>query len=80
MGASNELPESEELDALYDRFLLRRIVQQVHAGLPTRLCSCPHGGRRRATCLARAACTVNPPVQGARRMQGLLGQPSMHIK
>ena len=24
MGASNELPESEELDALYDRFLLRR--------------------------------------------------------
>ncbi len=24
VGASNELPESEELDALYDRFLLRR--------------------------------------------------------
>ena len=34
MGASNELPESEELDALYDRFLLRRRVQQVsQAGL-----------------------------------------------
>jgi len=29
VGASNELPESEELDALYDRFLLRRVVQQV---------------------------------------------------
>jgi hypothetical protein len=29
VGASNELPESEELDALYDRFLLRRQVSQV---------------------------------------------------
>jgi MoxR-like ATPase len=29
VGASNELPESEELDALYDRFLLRRSVAQV---------------------------------------------------
>ena len=34
MGASNELPESEELDALYDRFLIRREVRQVStAGL-----------------------------------------------
>ena len=31
VGASNELPESEELDALYDRFLLRREVSQVCA-------------------------------------------------
>ena len=31
MGASNELPESEELDALYDRFLVRREVKQVSA-------------------------------------------------
>jgi len=29
VGASNELPESEELDALYDRFLIRRQVGQV---------------------------------------------------
>ena len=29
IGASNELPESEELDALYDRFLLRYPVAQV---------------------------------------------------
>lgn len=29
VGASNELPESEELDALYDRFLLRYPVAQV---------------------------------------------------
>jgi len=29
VGASNELPQSEELDALYDRFLLRKEVQQV---------------------------------------------------
>ena len=35
VGASNELPESEELDALYDRFLIRREVGQVSAeGLP----------------------------------------------
>ena len=38
MGASNELPESEELDALYDRFLIRRQVSQVSdAGLPDML-------------------------------------------
>ncbi|KAK3246417.1 hypothetical protein CYMTET_44048 [Cymbomonas tetramitiformis] len=29
VGASNELPESEELDALYDRFLIRRAVEPV---------------------------------------------------
>ena len=29
IGASNELPESEELDALYDRFLIRYQVEQV---------------------------------------------------
>lgn len=34
VGASNELPESEELDALYDRFLVRKEVKQVSpAGL-----------------------------------------------
>ncbi|CAD7696039.1 unnamed protein product [Ostreobium quekettii] len=32
VGASNELPESEELNALYDRFLVRREVKQVSAG------------------------------------------------
>eukprot|EP00854_Cymbomonas_tetramitiformis_P006501 gene6501-7794_t len=31
VGASNELPESEELDALYDRFLIRREVAPVSA-------------------------------------------------
>ena len=31
VAASNELPESEELDALYDRFLVRRQVSQVSA-------------------------------------------------
>jgi hypothetical protein len=34
VGASNELPESEELDALYDRFLIRRHVSQVCPGGP----------------------------------------------
>jgi MoxR-like ATPase len=38
VGASNELPESEELDALYDRFLIRRQVSQVSdAGLAAML-------------------------------------------
>ncbi|GMH32626.1 hypothetical protein BSKO_00460 [Bryopsis sp. KO-2023] len=32
VGASNELPESEELDALYDRFLVRKEVRQVSGG------------------------------------------------
>lgn len=32
VGASNELPESEELDALYDRFLIRKEVNQVSKG------------------------------------------------
>ena len=32
VGASNELPESEELDALYDRFLIRKSVNQVSKG------------------------------------------------
>lgn len=31
VGASNELPESEELEALYDRFLLRRQVSPGQA-------------------------------------------------
>lgn len=29
VGASNELPDSEETDALYDRFLIRRLVKPV---------------------------------------------------
>ena len=29
VAASNEGPESEELDALYDRFLLRKVVRPV---------------------------------------------------
>lgn len=39
VGASNELPESEELDALYDRFLLRSSVEQVSVGGLSKLLS-----------------------------------------
>lgn len=35
VAASNELPETEELDALYDRFLIRRQVSTVTAGSTT---------------------------------------------
>ncbi len=42
MGASNELPESDELDALYDRFLLRKEVLPVSdAGLMRILVALP---------------------------------------
>lgn len=40
VGASNELPESEELDALYDRFLVRRRVSQVSASGERFSCCC----------------------------------------
>mmetsp|Transcript_58494 Transcript_58494/g.136687 ORF Transcript_58494/g.136687 Transcript_58494/m.136687 type:complete len:629 (+) Transcript_58494:116-2002(+) len=32
VAASNELPDTDELDALYDRFLLRRCVSRVSSG------------------------------------------------
>ena len=42
IGASNELPEDEELDALYDRFLLRKEVKAVSdAGLLQLLTATP---------------------------------------
>lgn len=44
MGASNELPESEELDALYDRFLLRRQVSQVSSSQLAALARLASGG------------------------------------
>ena len=50
VGASNELPESEELDALYDRFLIRRQVKQVSpAGLMDMLTA--HKGKWQASSL-----------------------------
>jgi MoxR domain in the MoxR-vWA-beta-propeller ternary systems len=45
VGASNELPESEELDALYDRFLIRRQVAQVSAAQLSTLARIAAGGR-----------------------------------
>jgi MoxR-like ATPase len=53
VGASNELPESDELDALYDRFLLRKEVLPVSdAGLMQILgMSTPGASSRDATSL-----------------------------
>jgi MoxR-like ATPase len=45
VGASNELPESEELDALYDRFLIRRQVAQVSSAQLSTLARIAAGGR-----------------------------------
>ena len=75
VGASNELPESEELDALYDRFLIRRQVAQVsQAGLLEMLAD--GGGRKQAAALRRpgtqGAGSVDDPADappaGARRL------------
>ncbi|KAL6782059.1 hypothetical protein ACKKBF_B10515 [Auxenochlorella protothecoides x Auxenochlorella symbiontica] len=52
VGASNELPESEELDALYDRFLLRRQVAQVSPAGLMELLSSPRSQVPQATALA----------------------------
>ena len=49
LAASNELPESEELDALYDRFLFRRCVQQVSADGLLQLLSSARPGAQPAT-------------------------------
>jgi hypothetical protein len=49
VGASNELPESEELDALYDRFLIRRRVGQVSAAGLSSLLTGSQGSRSAAT-------------------------------
>jgi hypothetical protein len=39
VGASNELPESDELDALFDRFLLRHAVSQARLAGRLRECT-----------------------------------------
>ena len=45
VGASNELPESEELDALFDRFLIRTPVKQLSpVGLVQMLTMVSSGG------------------------------------
>lgn len=46
VGASNELPESEELDALYDRFLIRKSVDQVSKGQLADLARLASGGMK----------------------------------
>ena len=43
VGASNEMPESEELDALFDRFLIRRTVSQVGGWALWGGCRGPYG-------------------------------------
>jgi MoxR-like ATPase len=44
VGASNELPESDELDALYDRFLLRKEVLPVSDAALLQLLALPSPG------------------------------------
>ncbi|KAL4443602.1 hypothetical protein ABPG75_011339 [Micractinium tetrahymenae] len=66
VGASNELPESEELDALYDRFLLRRQVSQVsQAGLLEMLAN--GGGRKQAVALR----SPGTPLESADEGEGM---------
>lgn len=66
MGASNELPESEELDALYDRFLIRRHVSAVAAPRLRELARIAAGAARpRPT----GACRRKPEGDGAMRVR-----------
>jgi len=66
VGASNELPESEELDALYDRFLLRRQVSQVSTGSAAGLARLAAGRDEGGWGAAAAAA----PVAGAAAANG----------
>jgi MoxR-like ATPase len=53
VAASNELPESEELDALYDRFLIRRRVGQVSPAGLVEMLAAGGTGRRQVAALGR---------------------------
>ncbi len=66
MGASNELPESEELDALYDRFLIRRQVAQVSSAQLATLARIAAGGRVQETTPDTA---VQPAAAGELTME-----------
>ena len=73
IGASNELPESDELDALYDRFLIRKEVREMRApsvvlrSLRRMACSAPYA----------AHITQNKPTQ-TYMMQA--GSPTKHLE
>eukprot|EP00892_Ulva_mutabilis_P012353 jgi/Ulvmu1/9490/UM052_0060.1 len=67
VAASNELPESEELDALYDRFLLRAQVQQVSAGALTELLT--SAGTAGAAAAATPSAAVPLTVARAREVR-----------
>lgn len=72
VGASNELPESEELDALYDRFLIRRQVSQVSdVGLPAMLAAAADNNL--AVCLMPHAVCYPVKRQGVPFRQGAYG-------
>ena len=76
VGASNELPESEELDALFDRFLIRRQVAQVSSAQLGSLARLAAGQLRPAGTEHRCASTVFIcPHLALDAQSGLLGGP-----
>ena len=82
VGASNELPESEELDALYDRFLIRRRVSQVtalHMQWPQSIVrQATHGKRSlpeapvKVSCGAQVSLAGLPSLLSSTRSQSLM--------
>ncbi|PNW74318.1 hypothetical protein CHLRE_13g603225v5 [Chlamydomonas reinhardtii] len=58
VGASNELPESEELDALYDRFLVRRQVRQVSPAGVAQMLTYYSGSEGSASAAAQRAAAI----------------------
>ncbi|GIM15029.1 hypothetical protein Vretimale_17901 [Volvox reticuliferus] len=65
VGASNELPESEELDALYDRFLVRRQVRQVSPAGVAQMLTYYSGSEAVAAAASRAAGGGSGSVYGS---------------
>ena len=76
VGASNELPESEELDALFDRFLIRRQVAQVSSAQLGSLARLAAGQLRPAgTASSRALTVFTCPHLPLDTRSGLLEEP-----
>lgn len=62
VGASNELPESEELDALFDRFLIRKTVNQVSSQGLRQLAKLAAGGATSKPFQAQQSEHANAPA------------------
>jgi MoxR-like ATPase len=70
VGASNELPDSSELEALYDRFLFRKTVAPVTDGSIIQLLKLPMDRATMSTLPSASldAATINSSMEDASRV------------